>query len=111
MESTTEKLDDQPHRSLPQFRTDSATLYTSDQANSSLDSGIETGDQSSSSANHDASATNGTTDSSSAPSFMEAQLAEEQELTPDVRTVTVSFASPSAINDAGESSRLAMERS
>ena len=85
MDSTPEKRDDQPDRTLPQFRTDSATVYPNEQTNSSLDSGIDTGDQTSSNAKHDDPATDSTTDSLSAPPLVEAQLAEEQELTPDVR--------------------------
>ena len=85
MNSTAEKHDDTPDRTLPQFRTDSAALHPGQQTSFSLDSGIETDDQASANANHNTPATDGTTDSASAPSLVEAQLAEEQELTPDVR--------------------------
>lgn len=85
MDSTAETKDDQPDRTLPQPLPDSTAVYENPQTNSSLDSGIETGDQTDSNANYEAPATNATTDSSNAPPLVEAQLAEEQELTPDVR--------------------------
>jgi hypothetical protein len=112
MDSAGEKRDDpgteQPDRTLPldSHTTDvnptnpredageaapdnAAAVYPHHQANSSLDSGIETEYQTD--ANLDAVSANGTAGSWTAQQGaappMEAQFAEEQELTPDVRRV------------------------
>lgn len=100
METSDQRPDEHPDSTLPQFRANNATttvdtnvpsseaapkdataVYPQQYANASLDSGIDAGPE------RVASAGNGGSSQPGESAVMDPQLAEEQNLTPDVRRV------------------------
>lgn len=84
MDPTAERGDDQPDPAEPR-QDNGATEHIVQQTSPSLNPQFETDNPPSSTANHDIPDTNGATDAVSALPQQQAQLAEEQDLTPDVR--------------------------